>query len=52
MPRASLVYLREQDGWGGVGWSSLGQVVVVRVEKRKAAGQWKRERERPREREG
>lgn len=46
MPRASLVYLRDQEGWGGVGWSTLGQVAVGRVEKKRAAGQWKRERER------
>lgn len=30
-----------------MGWSTLGQVAVGRVEKR-AAGQWKRERERER----
>lgn len=46
MPRASLVYLRDLEGRGGVGWSSPGQ--VGGEEKQLVSGR-RRERERERD---
>ena len=52
MPRASLVYLRDRKGRGGVGWSSLVRDMVEGGGEESSWSVEEREREREQGRDG